>query len=165
MTKIAAAFLFILAFTAVVSSAAAELRIDANASLADDRILQTNDSTTLGVHIKSYEAYSGLRVNVSIPTARHLQVSPGAAPVDIVGEGETRDYDFTITSRGQDKGSYNISVTVYDEAGNANAEKKITISVVGEKGGVISGSILVILMIIVVAVIVLYAVFEVKKKK
>ena len=108
---------------------ASELKVDITTSQSSDRIAKDGNAT-MRVSIKSSGLYEALFVNVTAPTARYIEMTPESIPVDIIGDGETRDYEFTIKNNGQDNGSYNVFVNVYNKAGNLTTKK--TMLYVGE---------------------------------
>ena len=143
---VSALFLALMASSAFAS----ELGVEITPSLTRDTILSDNDNTTLKVRIRSQDNYQNLHINVSIPTARKLSVSPERVDIDIIGEGETRgDYDFKIKSRGQDNGSYAVHITVYDNAGNSASKKMMMY--VGSEAGMLSFEIAIAIAVVLLS--------------
>ncbi|MBI4362869.1 MAG: PKD domain-containing protein [Euryarchaeota archaeon] len=113
-------------------SLAEPLRVDISTGLSEDRLDPAKGNVTLKVRVKSQAEYRDLSITVATPTAKRLAVEPAKRTIDLIGADETRgEYRFQILDKGQDPGSYKVTVTVAD-AGGSTATKSVTLFVGGE---------------------------------
>ncbi len=97
-----------------------------------------NDTTMLRLDLRSAGEYDDLHVNVLVPTASRVSITPSDRYVGTIGKDEVRSHDFVISTLGQDNGTYNVMIEVYDAQGLNSSVTYKTQLYVGDTAGDIS---------------------------